>query len=315
MEKIKSINPRVAIKRQQISDAINNPEQNLISVIGPCPLVDEPEIVSHEAIKKQRLEKSLENLIVLDRQCFTKPRTNPADWQGLDSSDPETALRIISDLSQARNNVSAEVRFEENIDKYSDLLSMVWTGARNIDDYNLIRLLAENDPSLPIGIKNGLDGDIELAVDHVNYINMMRPSGSAPAVLIYRGGDNAKSPKSSANMYKRAYDATNGRIIRDNAHGVEMAHSISGDYTKSIEGQIEASLATIDLARQGYPPLGVMYEASELESIMDPHMPLETALLHTELIYKEKIGKPIVSRLVEFSNLPTHGFGSSLSVR
>lgn len=297
-------------KRIQISEAINNPSDNLISIIGPCPLVNEPETIHREANIKSKLEDDLNNLVVLDRQCFTKPRTNPADWQGLDSSDPDSAKTIVSDLAKKYHNVSAEVRFEHNLERYADNLAMVWTGARNIADLKLIKLLAEYDHSLPIGIKNGLDGEIDAALEHVNYINSSRPHGSAPAVLIYRGGENATNLKSSAEMYKKAYDATNGRVIRDNAHGLEMAHNPSKEFKKSVEGQLRASHAAIHLAHQGYPALGVMYEASELESIMDPHMPLETAILHTELLHQVKLGQTVVKRFVSFKNLPSHGFGS-----
>jgi len=315
MEKNKSVTVAVQEKRSSISDAIRNHESKLISTIGPCPLVDETLIINSEAEEKLKLEQSLNNLIVLDRQCFTKPRTNPADWQGLDSSDPEKAMTIIGNLSQVHSNVSAEVRFESNMTRYSDYLSMVWTGARNINDYELIKLLAKYDTSLPIGIKNGLDGSIEQALEHVQYINDIRPEGSAPAVLIYRGGENAMNPAASADMYKRAHEATDGRIIRDNAHGVEMAHNPNGKFEKSIAGQIRASHAAIELAYEGYPPLGVMYEASNLESIMDPHIPLETAILHTELLHTAKLGSPVVSRSVDFLNLPSHGFGSKIKVR
>jgi phospho-2-dehydro-3-deoxyheptonate aldolase len=315
MEKTKSVSMDVNQARDCISDAIHNNDTNLISVIGPCPLVDEQAIIQLEARRKKELEQTHNNLIVLDRQCFTKPRSNPADWQGLDSSDPGQALQIVTDLSEEYANVSAEVRFQSNLENYGNHLSMVWTGARNIDDYNLIHLLATHDPSLPIGIKNGLDGNIELALDHVDYINDIRPEGSAPAILIYRGGENALNPKSSAEMYKRAHDATNGRIIRDNAHGVEMAHNPNGKFEKSVAGQIRASHAAIELAHQGYPPLGVMYEASQLESIMDPHIPLETAILHTELLISAKLGSPAVKKFVEFSNIPDHGFGSKVKLR
>lgn len=310
-----SISKRVADKRQQISNAINNPEENLISIIGPCPLVNEPEIINHEAQLKHDLEVSLEGMIVLDRQCFTKPRSNPADWQGLDSSEPDAALQIVTDLSQEYANVSAEVRFQSNLESYGNQLSMVWTGARNIEDYNLIHLLATYDPSLPIGIKNGLYGDIELALEHVDYINQIRPQGSAPAVLIYRGGQDALNHKHSAEKYKKAHEATEGRIIRDNAHGIEMAHNPSGKFEKSIAGQIRASHAALQLAHEGYVPLGVMYEASALESIMDPHMPLETAILHTELLHAAKLGSPVIKRFVEYSNIPSHGFGSKVQSR
>jgi len=311
MERIltNNLTTEVYLKRQEISEAIRHPQDNLISIIGPCPMVDEPQIILKEASVKTDLENEHDKLTVLDRQCFTKPRTNPADWQGLDSSNPEAVQEIISNLSDSYGNAAAEIRFERNLVNYANYLSFIWTGARNISDNNIINLIAMHDPTLPIGIKNGLDGEIEQALEHVQYINDIRPKGSAPAVLIYRGGENAMNSAASADMYKRAHDATDGRIIRDNAHGVEMAHHPDGNFKKSIEGQIIASAATIELAKQGFAPLGVMYEASELESIMDPHMPLETAIKHTELMYAARFGSIVTSNEISYKNLPHHGFG------
>lgn len=287
--------------RGAISDAIINPGTKLISLIGPCPLVDEPKIIQEEAIMKSKLGYELNNLISLDRQCFTKPRTNPADWQGLDSSDPSAVVRIIDDLSKNHSNVTAEVRFRNNLERYAANLVMIWTGARNIEDDSLMHLIAHYDHSLPVGIKNGLDGEIDTALEQVNYINEQRNHSGAPAVLIYRGGENATNPSKSADMYKKAWDMTEGRIIRDNAHGLEMAHSPNSEFKKSVEGQIAAAEAAIDLARAGYPPLGVMYEASRLESIMDPHMPLETAMDNVRQLYSIKLGSFVNKSQVKLS--------------
>jgi hypothetical protein len=100
-----------------------------------------------------------------------------------------------------------------------------------------------------------------------------------------------------------------GEIIRDNAHGTEMAHHPNQEFKKSIEGQIMAARAAIELARQGYPPLGLMYEASSIESIMDPHMPVEMAIKNVVEIHNIKIGSN--DNKPKFKNLPSHGFGSN----
>lgn len=305
-----SVSEIVLNKRNEIAEAINNPHDNLISIMGPCPMVDDEVTIFDEAKSKKASERKHDNLIVIDRQCFTKPRTNPADWQGLDSTDPETAQEIIGELSEDFANVSAEIRFDRNLTSYANMLSFIWTGARNIEDDNLFELISQYDHSLPVGVKNGLDGGIDSAIKRVNEINNSRPQGSAPAVLIYRGGENAKSPNQLEENYILAYERTEGRIIRDNAHGVEMAYHPDAEFKKSAEGQIQASMAGIELAKQGLSPLGVMYEASQQESIMDPHIPLESAIKHTEMLYEAKFGSIATTKLVQFENLPHHGFGS-----
>ena len=285
-------------KRLDISNALENHEDNLISIIGPCPLVDEYEIIHNEAVTKAEIDDKLSNLLSLDRQCFTKPRTNPEDWQGLDSSDRPAAHRILHKLSNEFANVTAEIRTLENLELYAAKLSFVWTGGRNVGNTELVQLLASYDKTLPIGVKNGLDGDIEPALDQIRAINDIRQGDGAPAVLIYRGGSNAITPRQSDDAYKRAHEKTDGKIIRDNAHGTEMAYNPGQEFEKSIEGQVLASEAIIKLARQGFAPAGVMNEASELESIMDPHMSLETAIHYVKQLYAAKLGRLTVGAAV-----------------
>jgi phospho-2-dehydro-3-deoxyheptonate aldolase len=214
MENIKNnsiVSEKIMHTRNAISDAINNPDDYLMSVIGPCPLTDDFEIIKSEAILKTDLGNQLPGLISLDRQCFTKPRSNPNDWQGLDSTNPDRTLEIISNLSNEHANVTAEIRFNNNLLRYAAHLSMVWTGARNVNNKELMKTLALYDESLPIGIKNDLDGNIDTALEQINYINQLRQKDSAPAVLIYRGGENAIEPQSSSIEYKNAWDATGER--------------------------------------------------------------------------------------------------------
>lgn len=276
--------------RLELTQAVRDHEDHFVSVDGPCPLTDNPAITASEAEWKVAVGAQLGGYIALDRECFYKPRTNPDDWHGLHSSDSETARQIVSGLSEAHANVIAEVGSMEQLQRYGSLLTAIWIGSRNVGDTDLIEALALADPTLVMGIKNGMDGEIDLALEQVDRVNDLRGDEGAPAVLIYRGGDNARTPEASHDMHVRAYEATGGQLFYDTAHGVEMAHHPDGEFTKSVEGQELASEALVRLAQEGYAPLGKLSEASAIRPIMDPHMPLGVALEHSRLIHAAKLG-------------------------
>jgi len=275
--------------RRSLAHAVNNHENYFISVDGPCPLTDNLEATQAEARQKVAAAAGLGSYIALDRECFFKPRTNPADWHGMDSSDSDLAYDIVANLAATHANVVAEVGSLEQLRRYGGTLTALWSGGRNVENTELIKDLALADPSIVVGVKNGLDGEIELALEQVRLIERLRGEEGAPAVLIYRGGENARTPLASQDMYKRAHEATGGKLFYDAAHGVEMAYHPAGEFTKSVAGQMLASQALVHLTEQGYPPLGKFAEASDIEAIMDPHMPLESALADSRRVHDLKL--------------------------
>lgn len=66
-------------------------------------------------------------------------------------------------------------------------------------------------------------------------------------------------------------------MIVDVAHGSEMAHDPAGAFGKTVEGQQQALEHVTALAAQGYAPIGIMIEASDIPSPTDPVMPLDVA--------------------------------------
>jgi hypothetical protein len=130
---------------------------------------------------------------------------------------------------------------------------------------------------LPIGIKNGLDGETAPAIRRAQQIEAMRGNEGAPAVVIYRGGANARTPQAWEDTYKRLWDATGGAFIVDTAHDGGTAHDVHGK--KSTDGQTAALDHVIELTYEGYAPGGVLIEASDTLSVVDPNMPHDLALL------------------------------------
>lgn len=280
----------VLASRKELATAVLNHEDYFVSIDGPCPLTDNPAITMTEADWKAAVATGLDGYIGLDRECFYKPRTNPEDWHGLDSSDPERALEIVGGLSVAHANVIAEVGDMDQFRRYGNLLTAMWVGSRAVGNDELVEGLALAGSGLVVLVKNGMDGEIGLALEQVDRINALRGEEGAPAALIYRGGENARTPQASQDAYKRAHEATGGRLFYDTSHGVGRAYDPSGEFGKTAAGQELASEALVILAEEGYAPLGKLSEASAIKPIMDPHMPLGMALEHSGLVHAAKLG-------------------------
>ncbi len=241
----------------------------------------------------------LENGLVLAvRRHPWKPRSvktwgeKMLKWHGLETGyvdghgDPEdaalTAYDIMYNVAVIRNNVSMELAFDKHIYRYGPMLSFAQIGARTRDEYydnygeylQFLDLLAKREPTLPIGIKNDTNGSIDRALEEVDRVNEIRAtlgfSAVSRAVLIYRGGDNAKSPEAWEGGAKNAIKRARGAVILDVAHGGEQAFDPDGKYEKSEGGQLACLRIATKFKEEGLDCVGVAAESSMLESPMDP---------------------------------------------
>jgi hypothetical protein len=284
----------LVVERQiEFAGAVRDHENNFISIDGPCPLTLNPEQTKVEAEIKSQNGIDLEGYTDGDRACLYKPRTKPKDWHGVYESDREAGYEIVEDLAATYGNVVMEIGSLEQMELVAKIVTAIWNGGRNVYNEELIRELAKRYPHITMLVKNGLDGDIGPAVRNVNKINEIRGDEGAPAALVYRGGLNAQTPEASQEAYKRAHEATAGRIFYDTAHGTEMAYDPQGKFQKSVAGQVMSSQALIHLTQQGFAPLGKISEASDIEAVMDPHMPLAMAMSDSRSVHAAKLGNRV----------------------
>lgn len=284
----------IAEQRERVLSIIRKPSEGLLAVVGPCALTNDPEQISAEGITLQELDTAYEGLVMLHRMPPWKPRTNREDWHGLETTEAEAAYRIVANQAREHANIAIETGHYDHVMRYGQLLTAAWTGGRNVYKDDLIEALAIHDASLPLLVKNGLDGSIEAALKRIRAINAMREQGHIQSALIYRGGENAKTPETWEEAYKLALERTDGKLIVDVAHGSEIAHD--PENKKSVKGQTLAMEHVIELAKEGYLPAGVMIEASNIESPTDPVMPLEIALDGVKRLYEIKAGTEDVNQ-------------------
>lgn len=267
-------------KRKRISTIMKGIVPGFIAIAGPCALTKDRKALNREGNKLEELSRIYPGLVTLHRMPPWKPRTNPDDWHGYESA-PETtedAYALVTSRANKTANVAIEIGHKMHIRRYVRRLSLGWVGGRNVENSELIEQIATSDPSLPLPIKNGLNGEVDVALKQVDLVNSVRNSTDAPGILIYRGGSNAQNPRDWETMYRNVLERTDGKVLIDAAHGGEMAHDPGGHFKKSVPGQL-ACMATIIRVGQQYGelPRGVLIEASYAYSPVDPVMPFKAA--------------------------------------
>lgn len=266
---------RISTMRANVSSILEHPHMGMLAMTGPCSLTGEAEITEKESDSLVQLMKRTPGLIALQRRNFWKPRTNPDDWHGPETTDPEDTYRRVARAAIEHANGAAEIATVRHLERYGKLLSFAWFGARNSNIDQQIAI-ARGDPLLPLGVKNSLSGDFKQTLKTVEKLNQERGEDAAPVVLVYRGGENATSHDEWENHVREAHRMTGGRMVLDLAHGGEMAHDPGKRSQKSVAGQIACAHHAIRLANEGIRMAGYLMEASDIKSVTDPNMP------HTE---------------------------------
>jgi len=161
--------------RNSIHKILNNDDDRLLVIIGPCSIHD-PQAALEYAKKLLPLrEKYKDTLEIVMRVYFEKPRTT-VGWKGLindpfmdDSFNINDGLRLARKLLLDLNNMGMPAS-SEYLDMISpqyiaDLISWGAIGARTTES-QVHRELASG-LSCPVGFKNSTDGTIKTALDAI----------------------------------------------------------------------------------------------------------------------------------------------------
>ncbi len=283
----------ITMARGRISDLLAKKSSGLVAILGPCAMTNDIATIEEEGRQLFTETSNTRGLWITHRMPPWKPRTNPEDWHGEETVNPEGAYATI--VRQAINGagVSIEIGHMNHAERYGQLTVLDWFGGRNIENGALMDAVAVQHPDLPLAVKNGLDGSIDRVMEHVSRLNSLRSEDDGPVILLYRGGENAKTPEDWERQYREALVATKGAMIVDIAHGSEMAHDPNGGFKKSVTGQIRALEHVLHLAELGESPSGIMAEASSAFSPTDPHMPFDIALQGVRRLHQLRMsGQP-----------------------
>lgn len=161
--------------RQAIQNIMQGKDDRLLLVTGPCSIHDTEAALEYADRLKPLIEKYQDDLFIVMRVYFEKPRTT-VGWKGL-INDPDldnsfninkglkTARKLLLDL--AERGIPAGTEFLDPISPQylTDLISWGAIGARTTES-QVHRELASG-LSCPIGFKNATDGGLQIAVDAI----------------------------------------------------------------------------------------------------------------------------------------------------
>ena len=156
----------VTTARREIGDIISGRDQRLLVIAGPCSIHDSKAALEYAGRLKQEADRLAEDLLVIMRVYFEKPRTT-VGWKGL-INDPNLdgsfninqglrlARGLLLDLANMRLATGSEFLDTITPQFTADLVSWGAIGARTTES-QVHRELASG-LSMPVGFKNGTGG-------------------------------------------------------------------------------------------------------------------------------------------------------------
>jgi 3-deoxy-7-phosphoheptulonate synthase len=231
--------------RSEVVDILDGRDDRLIVVVGPCSIHDPDAAMDYANRLAAHAERVSGELRIVMRTYFEKPRST-VGWKGL-INDPgldgtydvnrglRTARRLLLDVSALGLPVGCEFLDPITPQFIADVVSWGAIGARTAASQVHRQLCSAL--SMPVGIKNGTDGDVQVAVDGVgaaaaSHVFMgINPDGLAALIttagnpdchVILRGGSGG--PNYDAASVTEALDRLRtaglpARLIVDASHG------------------------------------------------------------------------------------------------
>ncbi|HEY6132139.1 MAG TPA: 3-deoxy-7-phosphoheptulonate synthase [Halioglobus sp.] len=161
--------------RRTIHRILNGDDDRLLVIVGPCSIHDPASALEYAALLKGAAQELTDDLFVIMRVYFEKPRTT-VGWKGL-INDPDLnnsfhinkglhlARQLLSDLADMGLPTGTEYLDLISPQYTADLVSWGAIGARTTESQTHRELTS--GLSCPVGFKNGTDGEIQVAIDAI----------------------------------------------------------------------------------------------------------------------------------------------------
>lgn len=203
----------IAESRAQLVEILLLRDPRFLVIVGPCSIHDIDGATEY-AQKLNTLKNELSSrMFIVMRVYFEKPRTS-IGWKGLisdphldGSCDMEAGLRKARKflLTLAAMRLPAATEFVDPITPQyvADLITWTAIGARTTESQTHREMAS--GLSMPVGFKNGTDGDLQIAVDALRAASqphsfiginehgltcIVRTSGNPNGHIVLRGGRN-----------------------------------------------------------------------------------------------------------------------------
>ena len=192
----------IAEGREAINRVLRDEDDRLLVVVGPCSIHDVEAAREYATRLRGAADRLADDLLLVMRVYFEKPRTT-VGWKGLINDPRLDGSFAINDglglargllLDLAKMGLPAGCEFLDTITPQfiADLVSWGAIGARTTES-QVHRELASG-LSMPVGFKNGTDGNVQIAVDairaamHPHQFLSVTKQGLA-AIVVTRGND------------------------------------------------------------------------------------------------------------------------------
>ena len=281
----------VSNTRLAVANALKGRDPRLVIIAGPCSIHDTAAALEYATRLAPLAERYANELIVIMRTYFEKPRTS-VGWKGL-INDPDLdetfhinkglrmARRLLLDVNELGLPTASEFLDTQIPQHIADLTSWVAIGARTTES-QVHRELASG-LSMPVGFKNSTEGNLLTAVDAVltarsshwfpsvtkqGVSAIFHTTGNDTCHIILRGGTQT-GPNYDAEHVQRActllrakglgdslmIDCSHGNSLKDADRQADVAASVCAqvaDGSRQIFGaMLESHLVG---GRQDYVP-------------------------------------------------------------
>jgi len=254
----------VTRSRQAAEDILKGRNDRVLVVVGPCSIHDPKSALEYAGKLKKAREKHASDLEIVMRVYFEKPRTT-VGWKGF-INDPRLdescdinhglreARRLLVEIAQM--DVPAGTEFLDTITPQyiADVVAWGAIGARTTES-QVHRQLASG-LSMPVGFKNGTDGNIQIALDAIaaaagRHVFLSVTKHGTAAIVQTRGNDAChlilRGGKAAPN-----YDAASvaNAISQLSARGLPPHLMVDCSHGNSLKDYNRQPLVAHDIAQQ-----------------------------------------------------------------
>lgn len=159
--------------RRQAAAVLRGEDDRLLVVVGPCSIHDPGAAFEYAGRLAELRDRLDDRLLIVMRVYFEKPRTT-IGWKGL-LNDPhldgsymvneglQIGRRLMLDILGLGLPVGGEFLDPISAQYFADLVSWGSIGARTAESQ--IHRQLSSGLSMPVGIKNGTDGEVQVSID------------------------------------------------------------------------------------------------------------------------------------------------------
>lgn len=253
--------------REDVRAIMDGVDDRLLVVVGPCSIHDTQAGLEYARRLAEMAKTHAADLLIVMRAYFEKPRTT-VGWKGL-INDPaldgshdvgaglDLARTFLRDVAALGLPTGTEFLEPISPQYTADLISWGAIGARTTESQ--IHRQLSSGLSMPVGFKNGTDGDLQVALDACNAASapqsflgidgegraaLVSTAGNRDTHVILRGGrqgPNYSAADVADAAAKAAAAGVNRRLIVDASHANSgKSHHRQAEVALDIAAQLEA---------------------------------------------------------------------------